>query len=325
MRDIYYILSLILPAQWPGKERLIQAASNEFNCSGVEEFNLVESEVDQLLGASALSGQSPSAKTIEEVEKYSALGTSQEIKFYFVGKEARKNVDKWAIYLQECALNDFKINEEKEQDWNQAWREHFSPIEVGDKLVIYPSWHQQRDTSKTSLSIYPGQGFGTGSHETTYLCLEILSQKLLNRTPPVLSCLDFGCGSGILGIAAAKLGLQQIDLYDIDEEALANSVQNIDLNFPPEHQIQIYHPHQKKLIKGPYQLIFANILLPALISEAHFLVPLLKAGGFLVLSGLLREQVSEILELYVNELGLEFLVKSEKGDWAALLLQRKVK
>ena len=140
----------------------------------------------------------------------------------------------------------------------------------------------------------------------------------------VKTCLDFGCGSGILGIAVNKDGDCPIDLYDIDQDAIVNCEQNIELNDLNEASINLYLPKDKNKLLKEYDLVFANILQSVLILESNYLATCLKPGGRLILSGLLVGQEESIIEHYMKlnkELVLGTVIK--KGDWVALSLEQK--
>ena len=204
------------------------------------------------------------------------------------------------------------------------WRESYKPISVSENFQIIPSWYKKKFTSKAfnKLYIYPGMGFGTGSHETTFLCMQLLLKTSYSK--PGLSCLDFGCGSGILGIGLKLLQSQShVDLYDIDKEALNNCVQNIELNDFNLSDFSLLLPkHRDKFLKQ-YDVVFANILKNVLELEVKYLAHSVLKGGALILSGLLKEQEVDIVSLYLTENSqLELVEVSRSGDWIAILFKQ---
>ncbi|NCC25545.1 MAG: 50S ribosomal protein L11 methyltransferase [Deltaproteobacteria bacterium] len=212
------------------------------------------------------------------------------------------------------------LAEIKELDWALAWREFFTPVEVGDAMVVLPSWEQgsQVEGSRHILYIEPQMAFGTGHHQTTVLCLEaVIRLHRAGRLGPGTSFLDLGTGSGILGIGCALLGMQGIGL-DIDPAALANAETNIELNGVADRfSVRKGSAHTLEGDK-PFDLILANILAEPLKRMAKDIVSALASGGALVLSGLLVDQAGAVAERYEGR-GLGRPTRYERGEWAALV------
>jgi ribosomal protein L11 methyltransferase len=163
-------------------------------------------------------------------------------------------------------------------------------------------------------------GFGTGSHETTYLCLKLFTENVMNS--PIASVLDFGSGSGILGLSVFKFYLDsKVDFYDIDPEANKNCYQNAEINQLQDRSFRLILPDFRERLLNGYDLIFANILEGILIEEKNNLVSLLNNNGFLILSGLLNHQAKNIIEAY-SKSGVKLINQLEKGDWTALLFKK---
>lgn len=241
-------------------------------------------------------------------------------KYYF---ENQGHASRFKFYIKDTYKIDSELFSETIKDWNEEWKKTYSPIVVDESLEIIPEWEKGKyqSQSKKQIYIYPGQGFGTGSHETTFLCLKLFTNLDLRIDS---SCLDFGCGSGILGIAHALMNKNTgIDLYDIDPEALANCTQNIELNDLDQKDFNLILPKDRNLIAKKYDLVFANILLNILLIEQEYLVHSLNPSGYLILSGLLSHQESEVLESYLSANSkLKHISTVAKGDWIAILLQR---
>ena len=163
------------------------------------------------------------------------------------------------------------------------------------------------------------QGFGTGTHETTFLCLSILDEFISSFEKE--ACLDFGCGSGILGLAAHVLEFKNIDFFDIETEALENTDHNIKINFNKSTLLKTFS--KKNKIKKMYNLVFANILANILEQEKEFIVSRIINGGHLILSGLLLNQSEEITKFYTSDDQVELIQKKTKGDWVALLFKKR--
>lgn len=183
-----------------------------------------------------------------------------------------------------------------EQDWVRATQSQFDPIRINDNLWIVPTWHQAPNDSALNIVLDPGLAFGTGSHPTTHLCLEWLSQQV-NAKDTVL---DYGCGSGILAIAAKKLGAKQVVGTDIDPQAIQSSIYNAAQN---QVEALFYLPDDdiaKKYSHETADIVVANILSSALSVLAPALAKACKSGGKIALSGILREQTAQVSAIYAE-------------------------
>jgi ribosomal protein L11 methyltransferase len=287
-------------------------AFHEFSCLGINEFNLDETQVDEILGSKSYCGGDVTIDVIDKVDH--AQDPKKDLKFYFESTDS--NADLFKEYLKKNISNiEVNISIEQEQDWNAQWKKHYSTIIIDEKMNIVPSWENK--SKPEDVQIYPGMGFGTGSHETTYLCLKLMKEL----EPSILTVLDHGCGSSILGIAANNyFNRPKVTLYDIDIQAYINSQQNMELNNTQDN-VELIKPDAKKLIVDEYELVFANILLHILISEKGFILDRTKKGGKIIISGLLKEQVKEFKDKFIDN-KLKFISLKEKGDWAALLIEK---
>ena len=199
------------------------------------------------------------------------------------------------------------VEEVAEQNWVQLTQSQFDPIRVSERLWIVPSWHSAPDPAAVNLVLDPGMAFGTGSHPTTRLCLEWLERNVHAGC----SVLDYGCGSGILAIAAARLGAGSVVGVDIDplavEAARANSQRNA--------VTATFHDSAQP-VAGAYDLVVANILSNPLRVLAPAICAHVRSGGRLALSGILREQADEIAEIYGQWLPMQ--VADCREDWVCL-------
>lgn len=215
----------------------------------------------------------------------------------------------------------------QEQDWAEAWKQHYQPIAIGQRLIVVPAWLENPDPSRVAVRMDPGMAFGTGTHPTTQLCLEwierILSGGFAGAPPEVHSLIDVGCGSGILAIAALKLGAQRALGVDVDAQAVAIARQNAELNGVAERLIlgvgSVAEIRQGKFALQQAPLVVANILAPIIVQLlddglAHLLTP----GGLLVLSGIIAEQVPEV-EAALLKHARRVIACSQSGDWVALV------
>ena len=295
-----------------------EIAIGEYQSLGIEDFSIDEERVDNILGERSYSGGDVPQSVVTEVESVVTEGLHAK-KFYF-------NDESQALAFTEHLNVRFELtadfHAEDYKDWNEEWKKSYKPIRVSDKLEIIPEWEKfnYKTNSKIPLYIYPGQGFGTGSHETTFLCLKLYTELESSFS----SCLDFGCGSGILGIGFKLFDKDSLcHLYDIDIEALKNCEQNIKLNDLELKDFSLILPKDRSQIDNKYKLVFANILQNVLLEEINFLSNSLELNGYLILSGLLVGQEELIIKEYTElNPSLEYVKAEYLGDWVAILMKK---
>ncbi|MCK5882236.1 MAG: 50S ribosomal protein L11 methyltransferase [Bacteriovoracaceae bacterium] len=300
---------------------LMTEAITNFGCQGVEEFAFEEERVDEILGERAYSGGDIPLSVINEVEDAASAEAEVSFNFFFYDDGCEERATLFYGHLESLPNVCGKLLEESWKDWNSEWRKHFTPLQISEKLHIIPEWMKGEADEDCSLYIYPGMGFGTGSHETTFICLSIL-EKLIQLDCKVDRVLDFGCGSGILGAASIMRKDSIVDFCDVDRDALDNTLQNLQLNFEESklngHRLVL---RERFTIEDEYDLVFANILEHVLIQEKQIIIGGLKVGGHLVLSGILNEQVNDVIRCYTAA-GLSVEEILSKGDWSGILLRR---
>lgn len=201
--------------------------------------------------------------------------------------------------LTGAPLPEHQIERIEDQDWERSWMDNFQPMRFGQRLWIVPSWHAAPQPEAVNLLLDPGLAFGTGTHPTTALCLEWLDGQDLTGC----TVLDFGCGSGILAIAALLLGAPQALGTDIDPQALEASRDNAGRNGIDPARFPVYLPAD--LPQQPAEVVVANILAGPLVSLAPQITALVKAGGRLALSGILAEQAEEVRAAYTDAFDLD--------------------
>ena len=203
------------------------------------------------------------------------------------------------------------IQEVEQQDWVRLTQSQFQPVDITPEFWIVPTWHELPPAAKVSIRLDPGLAFGTGTHPTTRMCLRWIArqpQGSLGRT------LDYGCGSGILAIGAAKFGAQDIDAVDIDQDAVVSCELNAQANGVT---LKAGLPDKAQ---GSYQTVLANILATPLKVLAPLLCAHVQPGGHLVLAGILERQADELKEAYGPYLQLE-VADSEDG-WILMTAHR---
>jgi ribosomal protein L11 methyltransferase len=230
-----------------------------------------------------------------------------------------------------------------DRDWMEAWKERYRPIPIGRRLLILPAWLESPEEARIAIRIDPGMAFGTGTHPTTQLCMEFIEQcfeegprtaddgpQNKGRRPRSIvrgpsSVIDVGCGSGILSIAALKLGADFALGVDIDEAAVRASRENAAANGIDPGRFALGVGSVKEIRYGGFgirnaPLVLANILAPVIVRlfEAG-LAELIAPAGEIILSGILQEQVESVLAA-AGAHGLRLAERRQMGDWAALLL-----
>jgi ribosomal protein L11 methyltransferase len=224
----------------------------------------------------------------------------------------------------------------EDQNWMEAWKVHYQPIPVGKRLIIVPTWLESPDANRVTIKIDPGMAFGTGTHPTTQLCLELIEEYFdhglgtIERESPAFahrpsSVIDVGCGSGILSIAALKLGADFALGVDIDEASVKASRENASANGILANQFEIGQSSVTEVLSTCFQirnaqLVLANILAPIIIRLFNMgLAELVAPGGVLILSGILADQAEGVISS-AEAYGLKLAEKRQVGDWVALLV-----
>ncbi|MBT4520751.1 MAG: 50S ribosomal protein L11 methyltransferase [Halieaceae bacterium] len=203
----------------------------------------------------------------------------------------------------------------EDKDWEREWMTHYQPLQFGPNLWVCPSWLEPPDPSATNLLLDPGLAFGTGTHPTTALCLTALASMPVKQK----SVVDYGCGSGILGVAALKLGAAAVLAVDNDPQALVASTDNARRNNIPASALTVALPKavDHKARAHTADIVVANILAGPLMELSDTLLGLLRPGGSLMLSGLIQSQAEPLCEHYAGR--IELHVAGEKDGWVCLL------
>ncbi len=204
-------------------------------------------------------------------------------------------------------LPEIELDEVAEQDWVRLTQAQFDPIRVNERLWIVPSWHAAPDAAAINLVLDPGLAFGTGSHPTTFLCLQWLCDSLHGGE----TVLDYGCGSGILGIAAAKLGAASVLGVDIDDNALIAARDNAANN-----RVALDLRHSRERLDEQFDIVVANILTNPLCVLAPLLAGRIAPGGRIALSGVLAIQADQVIAAYAPLVALR--VGAERDGWVRL-------
>lgn len=241
--------------------------------------------------------------------------------------ETRQKLEESLYYLGMIQpLPDPAYRQIADQNWMEAWKQHYKPILIGKRIVIVPAWLDSPEPNRVAIKIDPGMAFGTGTHPTTQLCLELM-EKIFDRfTPPTV--IDVGCGSGILSIAAIRLGAVMAVGVDIDAESVRNARENADTNGVGEELIlgvgSINEIREGKFRFDTAPLVVANILAPVIVRLFDAgLADLIQDDGAIILSGILQEQEQRVVEAGQAK-GLEMIEQKQMGDWVALTMSRSL-
>ena len=204
------------------------------------------------------------------------------------------------------------------QQWEETWKEYFQPIRCGSRLWVCPSWEQAPEPNAINVVIDPGLAFGTGSHATTGLCLRWLQEQALGGAIVV----DYGCGSGVLAIAACLLGATRVIAVDNDRQALEVTRENARLNQVDDKLLTCLPEELEALAPPAAGILMANILANPLIELAPHLLALTAIGGKLCLSGILDTQADELAKAYENT--CRFDEPEEQEGWVRLSGERTI-
>ncbi|MFW8591143.1 50S ribosomal protein L11 methyltransferase [Glaciecola sp. 2405UD65-10] len=227
--------------------------------------------------------------------------------------DAQDDISHVISHLKETFSKDTQIecviDQLEDKDWEREWMENFHPMQFGRRLWICPSWRDVPDPSAVNIMLDPGLAFGTGTHPTTALCLEWLDQADLQGKTVV----DFGCGSGILAIAALLLGAKEVIGIDIDPQAIQASRDNAERNSVSD-RLSLYLPENQPCIQA--DIVMANVLAAPLKELSDTISEFCAKDGYLVMSGILAEQAISVMNVYDQK--FKFSPVKQQGEWIRL-------
>ena len=276
-----------------------------------------EALADALMDAGALSAtiEDAAAGTAEEKPQFGEPGSittpgwdrSRIAALFDPGADVAAAISAAAAAAGLTGAPAYTTDTVEEQNWVQLTQSQFEPIRISDRLWIVPSWHDTPDPEAISLILDPGMAFGTGSHPTTRLCLEWLERNI----DPGNTLLDYGCGSGILAIAGAKLGARDVVGVDIDPQAVVAARANAERN-----EVSARFDDAAQKLQGTFDRVVANILSNPLKVLAPAICGHVRPGGRLALSGILEEQAEELIAIYAPWIALT--VADVREGWVCL-------
>ncbi|MDY3902552.1 50S ribosomal protein L11 methyltransferase [Peptoniphilus sp.] len=232
-----------------------------------------------------------------------------EIKVYPGNLEDAKKIK---TEIEDKNLGSLTIEEKDDEDWANNWKKYYKPLEIGESLAVVPEW-EEYESERKIIKINPGMAFGTGTHESTYMCLELL-EKYVREDDEIF---DIGCGSGILAIAALKLGAKKALAIDIDEKCIQVSYENAKLNDVAD-KMEIKKGNLLDIVKGRADLIVSNIIAEIIVDEIKNLKNHMDNGGIFITSGIIKERRQMVIDA-LKDNGFEIVDEIEKNDWVAIV------
>ena len=274
-----------------------------------------EDAVAELMGSVLGEAASSHFNVETQVSVVSIFGPQKLI----LAPEVRDRLSSGLKRMGRCGLKlgpgKIRFAKVRREDWAESWKRHFKAIEVGKALLIKPSWIRRRPRKNQAVVVLdPGLSFGTGQHATTSFCLRQIVRGHSGNTPP--SCLDIGTGSGILALAAEKLGYQPVHAFDFDPAAVRVARANARLNRVGP-ALKLYQADATRLPLRPaqtYDLVCANLISTLLIAKRRRIVAQLKRGGRLVLAGILKSEFATVQTAF-EDLGLELAAAKSEKEW----------
>ena len=205
----------------------------------------------------------------------------------------------------------------KQEDWANNWKQYFHQLKIGEKMLICPSWEKAENTeNRAVLYLEPGMAFGTGTHATTCLCMEVMEKYITDRT----TLLDVGCGSGILALSGMLLGARRAEGVDIDEKAVKTAKENALRNGFSEPDIVFSQGDLTEKISGKFNLIVANIVADVIIILCKDVKKFMSEDGLFIVSGIIKEREQEVKSVLLG-IGLEVIERNEKSGWVSFVLK----
>lgn len=269
--------------------------------------------------------QGPLTWDFADINVLEHKGKFAVVKAYFAEEDNIKDILQYVnerlTELKEMGLDlgEAKVEHEKmyEEDWANTWKQYYKPSKVGEKIVVKPIWEEyEAKDGDLVVDLDPGMAFGTGTHETTRMCIQALERYVKEES----TVFDVGCGSGILAISAAKLGAKLAVGVDLDPVAVESSIENVGYN--NLNNIEILHGNLVEVIDGKADIVVANILAEIICILTDDVKRVLKDGGVFITSGIIHDRVDMVCEK-LEATGFEVIEKNRDGEWNCIVAKLK--
>ncbi|MBS4958234.1 50S ribosomal protein L11 methyltransferase [Clostridium sp.] len=269
--------------------------------------------------------QGPLTWDFADINVLEHKGKVAVVKAYFAEEDNIEDVLQYVnerlTELKEMGLDlgEAKVEHEKmyEEDWANTWKQYYKPSKVGEKIVVKPIWEEyEAKDGELVVDLDPGMAFGTGTHETTRMCIQALERYVKEES----TVFDVGCGSGILAIAAAKLGAKLAVGVDLDPVAVESSIENVGYN--NLKNIEILHGNLVEVIDGKADIVVANILAEIICILTDDVKRVLKDSGVFITSGIIHDRVDMVCEK-LEATGFEVIEKNRDGEWNCIVAKLK--
>ncbi|MEG0297858.1 MAG: 50S ribosomal protein L11 methyltransferase [Clostridium sp.] len=269
--------------------------------------------------------QGPLTWDFADINVLEHKGEAAVVKGYFSEED---NIEEVITYINEklAELKEFgfdlgegKVESEvmHEEDWANTWKQYYKPVKVGERIVVKPIWEEYEvKNDELVVELDPGMAFGTGTHETTRMCIQSLERYVKADT----TVFDVGCGSGILAIAAAKLGAKLAVGVDLDPVAVESSIENVSYN--DLNNIQILHGNLVEVIDGKADVVVANIIAEIICLLCDDVKRVLNTNGYFITSGIIHDRV-EMVTSKLEETGFEVIEVNKDGEWNCIVAKLK--
>lgn len=269
--------------------------------------------------------QGPLTWDFADINVLEHKGKVAVVKAYFAEEDNIEEilgyVNEKLVELKEMGidLGEAKVEHEKmyEEDWANTWKQYYKPSKVGEKIVVKPIWEEYEEKEgELVVNLDPGMAFGTGTHETTRMCIQALEKYVKEES----TVFDVGCGSGILAIAAAKLGAKLAVGVDLDPVAVESSIENVGYN--NLNNIEILHGNLVEVIDGKADIVVANILAEIICILTDDVKRVMKDGGVFITSGIIHDRFDMVCEK-LEATGFEVIEKNRDGEWNCIVAKLK--
>ena len=237
----------------------------------------------------------------------------EDDKFEGYLEEIKTGVNKLAEFGLDKGLGSVTANKVNEEDWENNWKKYYKPIKVGEKIVIKPIWEEySKNPDEIIVELDPGMAFGTGTHETTRMCIKALERHVKEDT----TVFDIGTGSGILSIAAAKLGAMKTIGVDLDPVAVESAKQNVSYN--DLNNIEIVYGDLMEVVKGKANIVIANIMADIIMFLTEQVKAFIVEGGYFISSGIILNKKDEVINK-LTECGFKIEEINIEGEWVCIV------